>query len=62
MRRQRNTFLMKQQDKTSEKGLNETEINNIPDKDFQVVIIKMPIRLEKKVDGLRTSIRDTKYR
>lgn len=55
-------FQMKQQDKTSEKGLNETEINNIPDKDFQVVIIKMPIRLEKKVDGLRTSIRDTKYR
>ena len=32
-------FQMKKQDTTSEKVLNETEINNLPDKLFKVMII-----------------------
>lgn len=33
---QRNMFQMKEQDKTSEKSLNEMEINNLSDKEFKV--------------------------
>lgn len=32
MRKQRNVFQMKEKDKTLEKELNKTEINNLPDK------------------------------
>ena len=31
----------KEQEKTSEKELNETETSNMPDKEFKVVIIKI---------------------
>ena len=34
MGRLRNTFQTKEQDKTSEKELNETEIGEMPNKDF----------------------------
>ena len=37
MRRQRNTFYMKEQDKTTEE-LNETEASNMPDKEFKVMV------------------------
>ena len=33
-------FQMKEQHKTSEKGLHETEISNLPDKEFKVMVIK----------------------
>lgn len=32
---------MKEQDKASEKELNVIEINNLPDKEFKVMFIKM---------------------
>ena len=41
MRRQRNTFQAREQDKTPEKGLNETEISNLPNKEFEQKRIKM---------------------
>ena len=41
MRKQRNMFQTKEQDKTSEKELIKTEISNLPDKEFKVVTIKM---------------------
>ena len=41
MKRQRNLFQMKEQDKTSGKELNETEISNLPNKEFKIMIIKM---------------------
>ena len=37
---------MKEQDKTSEKELNEMEINNIPDTEFKVMVIKVFTGLE----------------
>ena len=40
---------MKKQDKTPEKQLSELEINNLPEKDFRVMTIKM--KNEKKKSG-----------
>ncbi|VFV26099.1 Hypothetical predicted protein [Lynx pardinus] len=50
MRRQRNIFQMKEQDKTSEKELNETEISNRPDKEFKVMVIKMLTKLRRRIN------------
>ena len=41
---------MKEQDKTSEKELNEVEISNLPDKEFKVTIIKMFTELRRWMD------------
>ena len=32
---------MKEQDKTSEKQLNEVEMGNLPEKEFRIMIVKM---------------------
>ena len=34
-------YQMKEQDKTPEKQLNETEIGNLPEKEFRIMIVKM---------------------
>ena len=41
MRRQRNMAQMKEQNKTPEKELNETEIVNLPDAEFKTLVIRM---------------------
>ena len=41
MRRQRNLFQLTEQEKTPEKTTNETEMNNLPDKEFKVLVIRM---------------------
>lgn len=41
MKKQRNVFQMKEQDKTSEKQLNKIEISNLPDKMFKVMVINL---------------------
>ena len=41
---------MKEQDKTSEKDLNEMEISNPPDKEFKVMVIKMLTELRRRVN------------
>jgi len=46
--RARNMFQMKVQDKTSEK-LDEMEINNLPQKEFKVMIIKILKELGRRV-------------
>ena len=40
-------YQMKEQDKTSEKQLNEVEIGNLPEKEFRKMIVKM-IRTSEK--------------
>lgn len=50
MRRQRNRFQTKQQDKTAEKDLNSNERSNQPDKEFIAKVIKMFTKLGKKMD------------
>ena len=39
MRRQRNMFKIKEQDKSSEKELNKTGINNLPDKEYKLIVM-----------------------
>ena len=50
MRRQRNVFQSKEQDKTSEKELNKTEISNPPDKELKVMVIKMLTKFRRRMD------------
>lgn len=47
MKRQRNIFQTKLQDKTPERGLNETDISNLYDKAFKVKIINIFMDLQK---------------
>ena len=41
MKRQSAMYQMKEQDKTLEKQLNEGEIDNLPEKEFRIMIVKM---------------------
>ena len=50
MRRQRNIFQIEEQDITSEKELNELEINNLPDEEFKVMTINMVNKLRRRMD------------
>ena len=43
-------FQMKEQDKTPENDINEMEINNQPDKEFKVMVIKMLTELGRRID------------
>ena len=48
MRRQRNLFQLKEQEKTPEKTTTETE--NLPDKEFKALAVRMLTKLRKRVD------------
>ena len=50
MKRQRNTQQVKEQDKCSPNQTKEEEIRNLPDKEFQIMIVKMIQNLENKMD------------
>lgn len=52
MRRQRHMLQTKEQDKTSEKE-KEMKIINVPDKKFEVMVIKMLTGLGRRVNKLR---------
>ena len=60
MKRQRNTQQIKEQDKCSPKQIKEEEIGNLPDKEFQIMIVKMiknlENKMEPKINSLETSI------
>ena len=43
-------FQTKEQDKTLEEELSEIEINNLPDKEFKVIIIKMLKKFGRRMD------------
>ena len=54
---------MREQDKTTAKEPNETEISNMRDKQLQVMVIKIFTGLEKRVEELRETFnRNTKYK
>ena len=57
MRRQKNTFQAREQDKTPEKELNETEINNLPEKEFKQKVIRMLNDLGRRMDELSENIK-----
>ena len=50
MKRQRNTHQVKEQDKCPPNQTKEEEIGNLPDKEFQIMIIKMTQNLENKME------------
>ena len=47
---------MKEQDKITVRELNETEISNLSDRKFKVMVIKMVTGLEKRVDDLSETL------
>ena len=56
MKRQRNTQQIKQQDKCPQNQTKEEEIGNLPDKEFQIMIVKMIQNLENKMESQINSL------
>ena len=50
MKRQRNTQQVKEQDKCPPNQTKEEERGNLPDKEFQIMIVKMVQNLENKME------------
>jgi len=50
MKRQRNTQQVKEQDKCPPNQTKEEEIGNLPNKEFQIVIVKMMQNLKNKME------------
>ena len=50
MKRQRNTQQVKEQDKCPPNQTKEEDIGNLPDKKFQIMIVKMIQNLENKME------------
>ena len=60
MKRQRNTQQVKEQDKCPPNQTEEDEIGNLPDKEFQIMIVKMiqnlEIKMESQINSLETRV------
>ena len=60
MKRQRNTQQVKEQDKCPPNQAKEEDIGNLPDKEFQIMIVKMiqnlEIKMETQINSLETRI------
>ena len=60
MKRQRNNQQVKEQDKCPPNQTEEEEIGNLPDKEFQIMIVKMiqnlEIKMESQINSLETRI------
>ena len=56
MKRQKNMSQMKEWDKITERDLNKTKINNIPDREFKVMVLKILTGLKE----WKTSVRFNK--
>ena len=56
MKRQRNTQQVKEQDKCPPNQTKEEEIGNLPDKEFQIMIVKMIQNLEIKMESQINSL------
>ena len=50
MKRRRNTQQVKEQNKCPRNQTKEEEIGNLPDKEFQIIIVKMTQNLENKLE------------
>ena len=66
MKRQRSTQQVKEQDKCPPNQKKEEEIGNLPDKEFQIMIVKMIQNLENKlelqINSLETRIKKMQER
>ena len=66
MKRQRNTQQVKEQDKCPPNQTKEEEIGNLPEKEFQIMIVKMiqnlEIKMESQINSLETRIENMQER
>ena len=66
MKRQRNTQQEKEQDKCPQNQTKEEEIGNLPDKELQIMIVKMiqnlEIKMESHINSLETRIKKMQER
>ena len=53
---------MKEKDKITTRELNQTEVNNMPDGEFKVMVTKMFTGLEKRMEALRETVRSHRDR
>ena len=64
MKRQRDTQQVKEQDKCPPNQTKEEEIGNLPDKEFQIMIVKMmqnlEVKMESQINSLETRIEKCK--
>ena len=60
MRRQRNMAQMKEQIKTSEKELNEMEMNNLTDAEIKTLVIRMLKELSEDLNSIKNIQSETK--
>jgi len=64
MKRQRNTQQVKEQDKCPGNQTKEEEIGNLPDKEFQIMIVKLmqnlEIKMESQINTWRQALRRCK--
>ena len=52
MKKQRSIYKMKEWDKITARDISKTEIYNMPDREFKVMIIKILTGLEKRVEDI----------
>ena len=52
MKRQRNTTQMNEQIRNTKVQINEEEIGKLPERDFQIMIVKMIKKLENKMEKM----------
>ena len=66
MKRQRNTQQVKEQDKCPPNQTKEEEIGHLPDKEFQIMIVKLiqnrGIKMESQINSLETRIEKVQER
>ena len=60
MRRQRNMAQMKQQNKTTEKELNEVEISNLTDTELKTLVIGMLEKISEDLNSINKSQSEVK--
>ena len=53
MKRQKNTVQMKQQGRNSQDKINKEEISNLPEREFIIMIVKMLLRLENRMEKMQ---------
>ena len=56
MKRQRNTKQMKEQTRNTEVQVNEEGMDNLPEKEFRIIIVKMIKDVENKMEKMQKSI------
>ena len=62
MKRQSNTQQVKEQDKCPPNQTKEEEIGNLPDKEFQIMLVKMiqnlEVKMESQINSLETRMQE----